>query len=320
MKKLRAAVIGVGYLGNFHAQKYAALESVDLIAVSDSDQKRCAEIAANLDCAAVADYRQLVGRVDAVSIVVPTVMHFEVASFFLKHGIHILLEKPVTRTVTEADELIALATAKGTVFQVGHLERFNPALDAVRGEIDTPWLIEARRVAPYKPRGTDVSIVLDLMVHDIDLVTTLIDAEITSITACGAAVYSETADIANARIGFANGSFANLTASRISPVGDRSMQIYQRDTFINLDFQNRKAAITRNGTLNPETSVPEVSIEEISVPARDQILAEIEAFVYAINSGSAPAVTGNDGKRALETALRIEEEIKRNTRLLKGEG
>lgn len=317
MKKLRAAVVGVGYLGNFHAQKYASLPDVELAGVADSDPKRSAEIAATLGTTAFTDYRDLAGKVDVVSIVVPTVMHHEVASFFLNHGVHVLLEKPVTTTVAEARDLISIAAGKGLIFQVGHLERFNPALDAVRNIINRPGFIDATRVAPYKPRGTDVSIVLDLMVHDLDLISTIIGSGVRSISASGACVYSSTPDIANARIEFENGATANVTASRISLKSDRSMRIFQEDAYISVDFQNRKASICRKGDGESSPGVPAVSVEEIDVPQKDQILAEIQAFIDSVLTGKPPVVSGVDGMKALETALLIEEKILENIALLK---
>jgi predicted dehydrogenase len=317
MKKLRAAVIGVGYLGNFHAQKYAGLDSVELVAVSDSDPVRCREIAAALGTTALADYRDLVGRVDLVSIVVPTVMHHDVASFFLQNNVHVLLEKPITTTVAEAMDLIAIAGKNRLVFQIGHLERFNPALDAVRGVINRPGFIDATRVAPYKPRGTDVSIVLDLMVHDLDIITTIIGSEVKAISASGACVYSSTPDIAHARIDFENGAVANLTASRISLQGDRSIRFFQDDAYITVDLQNRKASVYRKGETDPSTGIPVPSVEEIAVPQRDQIRAEIEAFIDSILTGKPVVVTGQDGMKALETALLIEEKIYGNIAVLK---
>jgi predicted dehydrogenase len=316
MKKLRAAVIGVGYLGNFHAQKYAGLDLVDLVAVSDNDPARCSEIAAQLGTAAVTDYRALVGRVDLVSIVVPTVMHHEVAAYFLNHGVHVLLEKPITTTVAQARDLIGIAARNRLVFQVGHLERFNPALDAVRGIIKKPGFIDATRVAPYKPRGTDVSIVLDLMVHDLDIISTIIGSEVRRISASGACVYSSTPDIANARIEFENGAVANVTASRISFHSDRSIRFFQSDAYIAVDFQNRTASVCRKGEADSSASIPVPLVEEIAVPQRDQILAEIEAFIDSVLTGTPPVVSGQDGTKALEIALLIEEKIAENIALL----
>lgn len=317
MKKLRAAVVGVGYLGNFHAQKYASLQTVELVGVADSDPSRCTEIAAALGTARFSDYRDLAGKIDVVSIVVPTVMHHEVAAYFLNNGIHVLLEKPVTTTVEEAKDLISIAADKRLVFQVGHLERFNPALDAVRGIINRPGFIDATRVAPYKPRGTDVSVVLDLMVHDLEIISSIVGADIKSISASGACVHSSQPDIANARIEFVNGAVANVTASRISPVSDRSIRIFQEDAYISVDFQNRKATIYRKGEGEASPGVPSVSVEEMEVPQRDQILAEIEAFIDSVSTGKPPVVSGQDGMKALETALLIEEKIRENISLLR---
>jgi predicted dehydrogenase len=289
---------------------------VELVGVADSDRQRAEEVAASLGTLAFGDYRELAGLVDAVSIVVPTSLHFAVGSFFLQHGVHLLMEKPITSTVGEAQKLIYLAADRNLVLQVGHLERFNPALDVVRESIRRPGFIDAVRVAPYKPRGTDVSVVLDLMVHDIDLVNTLIGSPVKSVSASGAAVYSATPDIASARIEYANGATANLTASRISPQGARKMQIFQEDACIMVDFQNRNSSISRKGKGESPVGVPPVEVAEMSVPQRDQILAEIEAFIASVADGASVAVSGSDGMRALEMALLIEDKIRENLALL----
>lgn len=316
MKNIRVAVVGVGYLGKFHAEKYASLPQVDLVGVVDSDQTRAAEIAASLRTEAYADFRQLVGKIDAVSVVVPTSMHFEVGSFFLNNGIHLLIEKPITTTVAEARELIAIAAAKSLVLQVGHLERFNPALAAIKGALSKPGFIDAVRVAPYKPRGTDVSVVLDLMVHDLDIISTITGSAIKSVSASGAAVYSATPDIVNARIEYQNGAVANVTASRISLQSERKMQLFQEDAYITVDFQNRKASVCRKAEGESVSGIPAVTIEQIEVPQRDQILAEIEAFITSVVDGKPAVVSGEDGLRALETALLIEEKVSENLALL----
>jgi len=316
MKRIRVAVVGVGYLGKFHAEKYASLPQVELVGVVDSDQARAEEIAASLGITAFADYRQLVGRIDAVSVVVPTSMHFEIGSFFLNNGIHLLIEKPITTTVAEARELIAIAAAKGLALQVGHLERFNPALAAVRGAMSKPGFIDAVRIAPYKPRGTDVSVVLDLMVHDLDIISTIIGSGIKTVSASGAMVYSATPDIVNARIEYQNGAVANVTASRISLKSERRLQVFQEDAYITVDFQNRKSSVCRKGVGESALGTPAVMIEEIEVPQRDQILAEIEAFIASVADGKPAVVSGEDGLRALETALLIEEKVRENLALL----
>lgn len=320
MKKLRAAVVGVGYLGRFHAQKYASLRDVELVAVADSDPARAAEVAAPLGTSSCGDYRELAGKVDLVSIVVPTVFHHAVASFFLQNGVHVLLEKPITTTVEEARELIAMAAAAGLVLQVGHLERFNPAFTEVAGRLRRPGFIEALRVAPFKPRGTDVSVVLDLMVHDIDIIRRFVGSEITAISATGAVVHSSEPDIANARIEFACGCVANVTASRISLKSERRMQIFQEDAYISVDFQNRQATIAIRGEGESAPGVPAVNVQEISVPQRDQILAEIEAFVDSVANGKPVVVPGEDGLNALETALLIERKVKESIDRFKAAG
>lgn len=320
MNKLRAAVVGVGYLGRFHAQKYASLKGVDLVGVADSDPARAAEVAGELGTTPYGDYRDLAGKVDLVSIVVPTRFHHEVTSFFLQNGVHVLLEKPITTTVAEAKELIAMAEASGLVLQVGHLERFNPAFTEVAGMLKHPGFIEAMRVAPFKPRGTDVSVVLDLMVHDIDIIRRFVGSEITSISATGAVVYSSEPDIANARIEFACGCVANVTASRVSLKSERRMQIFQEDAYISVDFQNRTATIATRGEGESAPGVPAVKVQELSVPQRDQILAEIEAFVDSVAHGTPVAVPGVDGLNALETALLVEEKIRESIARFKSAG
>jgi len=310
MNKLRAAVVGVGYLGRFHAEKFASLPAVELVGVVDSDPARAAEIATALGTEAYNDYLDLAGKVDLVSIVVPTNMHHQVASFFLKNGVHVLLEKPITTTVAEARDLISLADAAGLVFQIGHLERFNPAFTAVSGMLARPGFIEAMRIAPFKPRGTDVSVVLDLMVHDIDIIRRFVGSEITAIHASGAVVYSNEPDIANARIEFACGCVANVTASRISQKSERKLRVFQEDAYISIDFQNRKSVIVRKGDGESAPGVPAVRIEEPVIPQRDQLLAEIEAFVDSVATGKPVVVPGEDGLNALETALMINEKIK----------
>lgn len=316
MKKIRTAVVGVGYLGRFHAQKYASLPHVELVGVADSDPVRAAEVAASLGTVAFSDYRGLVGKVDAVSVVVPTSMHHEVGSYFLNNGIHLLIEKPITTTLAEARDLIAIAAARNLVLQVGHLERFNPALQAATARIVKPGFIDAVRVAPYKPRATDVSVILDLMVHDLDIICTLFNSKVKSVSASGAMVYSPTPDIANARIEFESGAVANVTASRISLQSDRSMKVFQQDTCIAVDFQNRKATVYSKGECAAADGSPLVQVDELEVPQQDQILAEIESFISSIVKGEIAAVTGEDGMLALEIALMVEEQISRNLAVL----
>ena len=221
---LRAAVVGVGYLGRFHAQKYAAIDGVQLVAVADPGEAARQNVARETGCRAEADWRALLGKVDLVSIATPTPYHYEVAKAFLEAGAHVLVEKPITTTVAEAKDLIAVAAANGRLLQVGHLERFNPAVLALDGLLTRPRFLESHRLAPFKARGTDVSVVLDLMIHDIDLVQHLVGQPLVEVSAVGAQVFSDDLDIANARLTFADGCVANVTASRVSMKMERKLR------------------------------------------------------------------------------------------------
>lgn len=311
MSALRAAVIGVGYLGNFHAQKYAAIEGVELVGVVDNDPKRASEIAAALGTRAYSDHRELIGQVDAVSVVVPTQFHHAVARDFLAAGVHVLIEKPITVTIEEADELIELAEKTGAVFQVGHLERFNPVLVALDGVLQEPLFVESVRIAPFKPRGTDVNVVLDLMIHDIEIIQHIVKSPVERVDAVGAPVFTGEEDIANARILFQNGCVANVTASRISLKSERKMRIFQRDAYITLDFQNRKVLVAQKGSGELFPGVPNVKVDERELGEADALRSEIESFISAIRTGQPPQVSGRDGRMALETALKINTSLDR---------
>ncbi len=311
MKKLRTAVVGVGYLGRFHAEKYAQIPEAELVAVVDTDRSKREELAKKLGTLAVADHREILDRVDAVSIVVPTHHHHEVAKDFLERGVHVLLEKPITTTLAEADELIRIAAGKDLVFQVGHLERFNPVMVALEGVLHGVRFVESIRIAPFKPRGTDVNVVLDLMIHDIDIIRSFVGSGVKEIDAVGAPVFTDEEDIANARIEFENGCVANVTASRISLKGERKMRIFQPDAYISVDFQNHKLLVARRGEGEMMPGVPNVSVEENSFEAGDAILDEIRAFLRSVATGAPVKVPGVDGRKALEIALMINEKFKK---------
>jgi predicted dehydrogenase len=310
MQRLRVAVIGTGYLGEFHAQKYAQLDSVELVAIVDINIERAESIAKALNTKALADYKELVGKVDAVSIVTPTTTHFSIGQFFLNHGIHVLMEKPITTTVQEADILIDLAKAKHCVLQVGYLERFNPILSHVSSKINRPQFIESTRIAPFNPRNKDVNVVLDLMIHDIDLIQHIVASPISTIDANGACVLTQELDIANARIHFENGCVANVTASRISLKPERKMRIFQNDAYLSLDLQNKQVSICTRGVGEMFPGIPNIEREEYTATQADALLEEIKAFVTAIQNKSPPLVTGEDGKIALRTALEITRLVK----------
>jgi predicted dehydrogenase len=301
---LRAAVIGAGYLGNFHAQKYAALEGVQLAGVVDIDEARARAVAQRVNAPAFSDYRPLLGALDVASIVVPTEAHFEVARACLEAGVHILVEKPVTRTVEEAQALVELAQRKGLVFQVGHLERFNPAILAVREQVTRPLFIESDRLAVFKPRGTDVNVVLDLMIHDIDLILSLTRSEITDVRSSGYKVLTDAVDIANARIEFADGCVADVSSSRVSRQSLRKLRIFQPDLYVSIDCEKFHVRTARKVGGVPG-SMPQIVEEERQFEKADPLLAEVRAFLGAVREGGAPLVTGEDGRRALEVALKV---------------
>jgi len=306
---IRTAVVGVGYLGGFHAEKYAALENSELVAVVDVDMDRAQSVAGRLGAGAFTNHREIMGMVDAVSIAVPTQCHCEVARDFLRNGVGVLLEKPMTTTLEEADELIRTARESGAVLQIGHLERFNPVLVALDGILTDPRFIESIRIAPFKPRGTDVNVVLDLMIHDIDIIQHIIRSPIKRIDSIGAPVFTEEEDIANARILFENGCVANVTASRISLKSERRMRIFQPDAYITMDFQNKKVAVFRKGNGEMFPGVPNVTIDQRELGQGDVLKDEIESFLEAVAGNRTPEVTGEDGRRALETALLINKKL-----------
>jgi predicted dehydrogenase len=309
MQPIRTAVIGVGYLGRFHAQKYAALPDSSLIAVVDARADVRDKVAAEVGCRAVADYREILGEVDAVSIATPTPLHFPLAQECLERGVHVLVEKPVTETPEQARALIAAAARHGRVLQVGHLERFNAAILALEGTLGTPRFIESHRLAPFKERGTDVNVVLDLMIHDIDLIQSLVGAPIESIDAVGASVFSSGLDIANARIRYANGCVANTTASRVSMKMERKLRLFQDDAYVSIDLQQKVLTIVRKPPSSAAAAPGQVVIEERTYEQGDALKLEIEAFLRAVREGRPPVVSGEDGLRALETAIRITEMV-----------
>lgn len=307
MSEIRTAVIGVGYLGKFHAQKYSQLKNSKLLAVVDKDFEKAQEVATSAGCTAITDYHELLGQVDAVSIVVPTDLHFDVASEFLLHQSHVLVEKPITTTLKQADKLIELAKQNDRILQVGHLERFNPAMVALEQELTEVRFIESHRLAPYNPRGTEVNVVLDLMIHDIDIILDIVDAEVDKIDASGTSVLSEDIDIANARIVFKNACVANVTASRVSNKTDRKMRIFQNDAYLSVDFQNRELAVYRKGKGEMYPGIPNIDIQKTKYDESDALQTEIDHFLTSIKNHSIPKVTGKDGKRALHTAIQISE-------------
>lgn len=309
MNPLRCAVIGTGYLGKFHAQKYAAIAECQLEAVVDVDENTAKVVATENGCRVLTDYRELITDVDVVSIVVPTNIHYQVAKDFLEAGVHVLLEKPMTVTVEEADDLIRIAKDSSIILQVGHLERFNPAILALDVR-EAPLFIESHRLAQFNPRANDVSVVLDLMIHDIDIILDLVRSEADRIDASGISVLTDDIDIANARLVFKNGCVANVTASRVSAKMERKMRIFQSNAYVSVDFQNRELTRHRRGKKEMFPGVPEIETEKSVFDDGDALMAEIKHFVQCIRTGREPLVSGSAGRRALATAIEITDLLK----------
>ncbi|MFO1377822.1 MAG: Gfo/Idh/MocA family oxidoreductase [Steroidobacteraceae bacterium] len=308
---MRVAVIGTGYLGRFHAEKYRDSPRAELVGVVDPLPDARQSVAAACGTKACADFGELLGHVDAVSVVTPTPLHHRIARAFIDAGAHVLVEKPMCTTVDEARDLIAAAKINGRVLQVGHLERFNPAVLAAMPGIRAPRFIESHRLAPFRPRGTDVSVVLDLMIHDIDLIMNIVGARIGSIDAVGAPVFTGEIDIANARIRFENGCVANVTASRISTKSERKLRVFQEDSYLSLDLQLKTLTTVRRRPDAAEGNPPAVDVVEQDCGQGDALGFEIDSFLSAIAANAVPVVTGEDGLRALETALRIGDLVRR---------
>jgi predicted dehydrogenase len=311
MSPIRTAVVGCGHFGRFHAEKYAALPDAELVAVVDREPERARQLAERLGVAALSDVAGLDGRVEAASVAVPTAEHFAVASRLLAGGLHVLIEKPIAASLAEAGALIELASARGRVLQVGHLERFNAAVIALADVLRQPLFIESHRLAPFKPRGTDVDVILDLMIHDIDLIQQLVDRPLARVDAVGVPVLSARDDIANARLQFEGGCVANVTASRASLRSERRMRLFQKDAYVSIDFQAGEATIARKGAGEMFPGVPEIRLERRGFAVNDALRLEIEAFLAAIRGERPVAVSGEDGRRALATALRITESLQR---------
>ncbi len=306
---LKVAVIGVGHLGKWHADKYAASADCQLVAVVDTNIENAREIAQKHGADAYSDYREIIPLVDAISLVVPTSLHYKIAREFLEAGIHCLIEKPMTETVDEASSLIDIARDKGLVLQVGHIERFNSVMIGIQKHLHKPLFLESTRLAPFTLRATDVSVILDLMIHDIDIILDLIDSPVKHISASGISVLSDTIDIANARIEFENHCVANVTASRISRKRERKLRIFQKNAYLSADFQEKILALNCKGETDNAEGYKDISHEELRFEDNDALNLEVLDFIDAINNNRRPLVSGEDGRRALETAIAITRQI-----------
>ncbi len=309
MKKVRVGVIGVGYLGRFHAEKYATIPGVELVGIVDVEPERASLVAKSLNTRQFSQPAQLLGLVDAVNIVVPTKHHYDVAKRFMEEGVHVFLEKPITVTLEQADELIAMAGNKGTVLQVGHIERFNPALTAVKSMLKAPRYMTSERAAPFTVRCTDVNVILDLMIHDLDIVADLAGSLPKQVSAAGAAVITGEIDLATARILFENGCIADVTASRISDEKKRLLRVLDGENVYTSDYQTQKATVSRKSG----NGVPELVGTDISAERCDTLHKEICAFVNSIQTGRQPLVSGIEARSALALAQTISENIRNGT-------
>lgn len=311
MSKIRCAVVGVGYLGRFHAQKYKALaDEVELVGVCDASAERAAEIGSELQVPVFSDYRELKGRVDAVTVASTTRTHYEIAKFFLENGVNVNVEKPMTVTIEEAEDLVRLARSRGLKLQVGHVERFNPALRSAQSKLNIPLFIECHRLAPFKPRGVDVDVVLDLMIHDLDVILSLVKSPVKSVSAVGAPVLTKFVDIANARIEFESGTVANVTASRVSQSATRKFRVFQQDQYLSIDFGTGELNLTtrKPGQEWKDDQIP-LDFEAWSLEKGDALLAETKAFVHAVRTGESVVVSGEDGLVAMRVAMQVQREI-----------
>lgn len=302
-RPVRVGVVGVGYLGHFHAEKYARMEGVRLAAVADKEIERAYRVAEKTGATAFRDAEDLYSLVDAVSVAVPTTAHYEVARGFLDRGIDVLVEKPLAATLREARDLVRRARAKGCILQVGHLERFNPVWKALQGILVRPRFIEAHRLGPFQERGTDVDVILDLMIHDIDVVLKYVPARLKAVESVGVPVLSANVDIANARLRFEDGSVANLTASRVSAKRSRKIRFFQKDLYVSVDYDSRQIQVYQR-TFN-EQGVPEILGSQHVAPAGDALEEELKAFIESVRSRTKPEVDGEAGERAVEVATKI---------------
>ena len=328
MERVRIGVVGVGHLGRHHARLLAELDGVELAGVSDTREEARTEAATKHGVAAFADYRELIGHVDAVSVVVPTVLHREVAGFFLEQGVHVLVEKPIASTVAEAEELVELADRHGCVLQVGHIERFNPALDAIR-ELDGPRYIETQRLASFSFRSTDIGVVLDLMIHDLDLVLSILGDEVVDVQAFGGAVFTPAEDMASAILRFRNGAVAQLTASRVALKPIRRMRAFSKQGYASVDFTDGRGLVIRKNQgwdlqqLDVDSVDPGkiedlwkyvfdglLSVEQYEADKANPLADELRSFAQCVRSGESPVVSGRDGCRALAVAARVLDAIR----------
>ncbi|MDI6758197.1 MAG: Gfo/Idh/MocA family oxidoreductase [Candidatus Omnitrophota bacterium] len=302
MQKLKIAVIGAGRLGSIHARIYKELEDCSLVGICDTNKHQLNEISKNLNTCGYPDYKQLFDKVDAVSIAVPTNLHYKISSDFLKHKRHVLVEKPFTTTLKQADSLIKLARKNKLILQVGHIERFNSAFSAALSHIKAPKFIECHRLSPFPNRSIDIGVVLDLMIHDIDIVLGLLNSRVKKIESVGVPVLTGFEDIANARLTFKNGCVANLTASRVSDEAMRKIRIFQENTYISLNYKEAKASVYKKTDSG-------IAKENLPIESEEPLIKELKAFIESCIRKKEPLVSGEVAREALAIALKISRQI-----------
>ncbi len=308
-ERVRVAVVGVGYLGRIHAKIYHGMENVELVAVVDSDETTASSIAANYGCKSMTHVEGLESEIDAVSIVVPTSMHLPVSTGFLQAGIHMLLEKPVAPSVAESEEIINLAQKNNVILQIGHLERFNAGVMKLAELADNPRFIEVHRLGQFVERATDVDVVTDLMIHDIDIVLSLVKSELQSISATGSQVITDYVDIANARLEFENGAVANVTASRVSQNQFRRIRVFSEKRYLGLNFSDQQLDEVKPGKVKSGSKFPELLNSRIEVTPQLPLNAELAHFINCVENNAQPLVSGEDGLRAVKVAEMVRQKI-----------
>ena len=308
MNKIRVAVIGIGYLGEFHAEKYKANKNAELVAIVDTDRSRRDVVSKKLDVKSYSSYESIINEVDAVSIVVPTNLHYKVASYFIRNNKHVLIEKPFASSVSEAKKLKKLASKRDIVLQVGHLERFNKAFVKLKNIVKNPVFIECNRISPFKIRGTEVNVIMDLMIHDLDIVMSLNNSNIKNIQANGASVLTNKTDIANARITFENGCVCNLSASRISGKIERKMRVFQKDSYFSLDYQDCELYSYKKVISG---KIKRIEKNKNNFINNDPLNEEIKSFIECIKKSKNPVIDAADGIKALQYAIKISNLIKK---------
>ena len=313
MKKIHTAVIGAGHLGQHHARLLSEIPRSELVGVADTDEKTARHIAKNCKTKPFFHHKHLLEGVDAVSIAVPTASHYEVAKDFLQNGVHTFIEKPITKTVEHARELIDLAKSNNLILQVGHIEHFNPAILKLKDIVDRPMFVESHRLGPFTPRVKDIGVVHDLMIHDIDIIMRIVDSQIESFDAVGVPILTDKDDIANVRIKFKNGCTANVTVSRVTPKPMRKIRVFQRDSYISINYRDQSMEVYRKVPVpkpKPGEAPAKIVRNKIRLKVKNQLEMELEHFLDCVEKGQTPVVTGEQAMEALDNIIRISEQIR----------